>query len=55
MKHHCDHIIHPFLVLFAAGQNANAQTWDYLDVPQGFETLNLAVEGDTTRPGCEVA
>ena len=28
---------------------------DYLDVPQGFETLNLAVEGDTTATGDPVS
>jgi hypothetical protein len=29
----------------------HAQAWDFIDVPQGYETLNLAVEGDTTAAG----
>lgn len=30
---------------------AFSQNWDYLDVAPGFETLNLAVDGDTTASG----
>jgi hypothetical protein len=38
-----------FLFSFILVSKANAQ--DYLDVPQGFETLNLAVEGDSLSDG----
>lgn len=40
-------------LLFALAMTGSlwSQTWDYLDVPQGYETLNLAVEGDTTAAG----
>jgi hypothetical protein len=39
------------LIISAATVRGSAQTWDYIDVPQGYETLNLAVEGDTTAAG----
>jgi len=28
-----------------------SQNWDYLDVEPGYETLNIAIEGDTTSTG----
>ena len=51
MKHTAGILFIAFLVVFAGGQKATAQTWDYIDVPPGLETLNLAVEGDTTAAG----
>ncbi len=39
------------MVAFLAFQDLLAQDADTLDVPQGFETLNLAIEGDTTVTG----
>jgi hypothetical protein len=41
------------VILFLPRQGA-AQ-WDYLDVAPGYETLNLAVEGDTTATGDPVS
>lgn len=46
------------LVLFVAILSlprTGAAQWDYLDVPPGFETLNLAIEGDTTASGDPVS
>ena len=37
--------------ILSTGLVAFSQEWDYLDVEQGYETLNLAVEGDTTENG----
>lgn len=34
-----------------SGASLLAQSWDYLDVNEGYETLNLAIEGDTTAAG----
>jgi hypothetical protein len=39
------------LIMVFAIRTTIAQPWDYLDVPEGYETLNLAVEGDTTSTG----
>lgn len=39
------------IVLFMAPSLTIAQDPDTLDVPQGFETLNLAIKGDTTATG----
>jgi len=38
-------------LVFAASENVWAQDADTLDVPQGFETLNVAIEGDTSETG----
>ena len=38
-------------VLSLVTGNSYSQEADTLDVPQGFETLNLAVQGDTTETG----
>jgi hypothetical protein len=50
MKHVMTGIVVLFVVVMGSVQQGNAQ-WDYLDVPQGYETLNLAIEGDTTAAG----
>ena len=39
------------VLLVGITQKSVAQQYEYLDVPQGYETLNLAVEGDTTAAG----
>src|SRR5512143_49717 len=39
----------PFLPRGGAAQ------WDFMDVAPGFETLNLAIEGDTTATGDPVS
>ena len=39
------------VLLFGFSYDILAQNADTLDVPQGFETLNLAIEGDTTATG----
>ncbi|MFQ5753488.1 MAG: hypothetical protein ACE5HI_15975, partial [bacterium] len=44
-------VILAFALVFVASEKVFAQDADTLDVPQGFETLNLAVEGDTTATG----
>lgn len=51
--------LHRFvLVLFVAIlllPQVGAAQWDYLNVAPGFETLNLAIEGDTTATGDPVS
>ena len=51
MKHRFT--INCIVLLFAGllSQAGFSQTWDYMDVPQGYETLNLAIEGDTVATG----
>ncbi|MFQ5604819.1 MAG: hypothetical protein ACE5HS_16230 [bacterium] len=44
-------VIFAFAISFITSEKTIAQEADTLDVPQGFETLNLAVEGDTTATG----
>jgi len=51
MKHASWFLLVLSLFLLVACPKAAAQTWDYIDVPPGYETLNLAVEGDTTAAG----
>ncbi len=40
-----------FLFLSVLQVQETRAAWEYLDVPQGFGTLNLAVAGDTTAAG----
>ncbi|KUO61663.1 MAG: T9SS type A sorting domain-containing protein [Ignavibacteriaceae bacterium] len=35
------------LVLLLSNNKVYSQSWDYLDIEPGYETLNLAIEGDT--------
>jgi hypothetical protein len=51
MKHAAGVLFIVFIVACVVDQKGVAQTWDYIDVPPGYETLNLAVEGDTTAAG----
>jgi hypothetical protein len=51
MKHVCQLAFAVALIVVVWSRQGAAQTWDYIDVPQGYETLNLAVEGDTTSAG----
>ena len=50
MRHLSRIVLALLLVVLFFAARGTAQ-WDYLDVPQGFETLNLAIEGDTTATG----
>ena len=43
------------LILLVLGSELKAQPYDYLDIPQGYETLNLAISGDTTATGQPVS
>jgi hypothetical protein len=50
MKHRFVAMFVLLLMTLALSHAGHAQ-WDYIDVPQGYETLNLAIEGDTTLTG----
>jgi hypothetical protein len=39
------------LIIFVMCSEIKAQVYDYLDVTPGYETLNLAISGDTTATG----
>jgi hypothetical protein len=55
MKHLSVFLTILLFTLILGAQTGSAQAWDYLDVPQGYETLNLAIEGDTTATGTAVS
>lgn len=42
------------LILLMSSQKVNAQVYSYLDVQQGYETLNLAISGDAAMPANRV-
>jgi hypothetical protein len=51
MKHSATSVLLAAVLCLIINLQSFAQGWDYLDVPQGYETLNLAIEGDTTATG----
>ncbi len=54
MRHMLQAAFFLFVAILFLPRAGTAQ-WDYLDVPPGFETLNLAIEGDTTASGDPVS